>query len=227
MYLALSCIAYARAEGGAAPVAGDKDYHIESLAMLVTVTFLISMTVLFEKLEEALLEYVEGSRIVVMVEKGLGELTILGFLMFIAFLIEQCGVMDLVSLWLYWTPGGEKNPNYEENAEKFEEQFEGIHFMLFGVMVLFCTNIIILCIKAGDVEKTWADWEALVHNKDRMILFLEDLEQREQDREKASLSTKSKRLGYTYGQMDSILDYMVHRFSPLSRRCFFALPLQL
>jgi len=61
------------AEDAAAPT--DSNAR-SSLAMLVSVSFLISMTVVFQHIEEWLKELVAGSRIVVMVETALGELTV-------------------------------------------------------------------------------------------------------------------------------------------------------
>jgi len=59
--------------------------RLKSSAMLVSVTFLIGMTVIFEFSKDKILEALEGSRTIDMVKTMFNELTVLGFLMFVAF----------------------------------------------------------------------------------------------------------------------------------------------
>jgi len=98
------------------------DNRYQSTAMLISVTFLIVMTCVFETGKERILESMEGSRIITMIQTMFSELTVLGFLMFIAYVLEQSGVMIHVSLWLWYTPRG--SPDYGENTDKFGELFE-------------------------------------------------------------------------------------------------------
>ena len=91
--------------------------------ILVILLALIGLTVIFEEMREYLEE--ELAKYALVIERIWSELTVLGFLALMTFLMLQGGILPAVSLFAYGDP------------EHLIHMFEKIHFALFFVLVLF------------------------------------------------------------------------------------------
>ena len=113
-------------------------------AVAVIVFFLIALTILFEYTKEAIEE--AADRIMKPVIQGLfGELTVLGFLSIVTFLVTKMGWFSNLSEHLFG----------EDEEEELLETFEFVHYMLFFIMVFFVINVLVLVYGGQAMEKTW------------------------------------------------------------------------
>ena len=113
-------------------------------AVAVIVFFLITLTILFEYTKEVIEE--AADRIMKPVIQGLfGELTVLGFLSIVTFLVTKLGWFSKVSEHLFG----------EDEEEELLETFEFVHYMLFFIMVFFVINVLVLVYGGQAMEETW------------------------------------------------------------------------
>jgi len=98
------------------------------------ITFLLAFTVLFEQFKEKIIETTRGSSKETIVTSIFSELTVLGFLAMICFLLTQFGLSHL-SLIVFGSPI--EPAEHEENQAKLGEMLESIHMVIFLVMVIF------------------------------------------------------------------------------------------
>jgi len=86
----------------------ENDGKLGATATFISLSFLIVATLVFEVGKDCVLEAVEGSRAIVMVEVVFSELTVLGFIGFISFLLEQTPLFTVVSVLIWPTPTGRR-----------------------------------------------------------------------------------------------------------------------
>jgi len=111
---------------------GDKDTACSDQlgAYLIIIVTLIAATIVFESLREYMQERSAGLPSRLIVDAIFSELTVLGFLGLLTFLIKKAGTAHL-SRAIY----GDKP--YSENSERFSEDLEDVHMIIFIVMIFF------------------------------------------------------------------------------------------
>jgi hypothetical protein len=122
--------------------------ELDITVMVWIVVLLIFLTVAFEGMKEFLEEEVNDDMKIIL-EKLFGELTVLGFLAMITFIITTTGYFAKLSEYLF----GEK--------EELLEYFELIHFSIFFIMIFFVGQVIVLVNEATQIEKEWTALDKL------------------------------------------------------------------
>jgi hypothetical protein len=122
--------------------------ELDITVMVWIVVLLIFLTVAFEAIKEFLEEEVNDDMKVIL-EKLFGELTVLGFLAMVTFIITTTGYFSILSKYLF----GEK--------EELLEYFELIHFSIFFIMIFFVGQVIVLVNAAAKIEKEWTALDRL------------------------------------------------------------------
>jgi|TARA_B110001469_G_C9560057_1_gene277815 hypothetical protein len=102
---------------------GDTTF-LDLQSTIAIVTMLITVTIVFEKAKHYL-EHNVPPMMSAVLSALFGELTVLGFIALYAFFMLQTGVISAVSILVYG------------DSEHMLHLFEGIHFLLFFVMVIF------------------------------------------------------------------------------------------
>ena len=128
--------------------AGGHDEEVEDLNttdLTVIVGTILSLTVVtlgFEHLKIQL-ESKCSEETGLVLEKLFGELTVLGFLAMIIFLIHQSGLLEAIS------------ERIALDEYELVEYVEDVHYALFSVMVFFVLQVMILVKFAGETGKQW------------------------------------------------------------------------
>lgn len=132
---------------------GDTTF-LDLQSTIAIVTMLITVTIVFEKAKHYL-EHNVPPMMSAVLSALFGELTVLGFIALYAFFMLQTGVISAVSILVYG------------DSEHMLHLFEGIHFLLFFVMVIFLLQAFALVRALMAVEQVWMDSEQAirVHSK--------------------------------------------------------------
>ena len=80
------------------------------------------------------------------IEKLFGEMTILGFLSMVTFLVNEAGLFHWVSSQIF---------GHEDDHEHLLEAFEIVHMSLFFIMVFFFIQVLVLIRQAMANERQW------------------------------------------------------------------------
>lgn len=113
------------------------------------VLFLIILTIIFEVLKEHIEEHADRNMKPI-IQKLFGEMTVLGFLSVVTFIITKSGFFESLSIAIF----GEE--------DEMLEIFEFIHFTLFFVMIFFVLQVLLLVQQAMQTEKNWNKMERYV-----------------------------------------------------------------
>jgi len=195
----------------------NADGRLGATAVFLSLTVLISLTLIFEIMKDMLLEYVEGSRAEVMVEVVFSELTVLGFIGFVSFIMEKTPLFDYFSTSIWRTPVGAPAGLVKENGSKFEEGFEIIHVSMFVTICFFLGMVVMLVYAMKTQEGIWKKAEALVSQPDNIVRFLEDVAAKESSGS-ADPNWLSKNLRLSAKELDYNLTYLAMRAEFISPR---------
>eukprot|EP00026_Physarum_polycephalum_P003468 Phypoly_transcript_03480.p1 GENE.Phypoly_transcript_03480~~Phypoly_transcript_03480.p1 ORF type:complete len:394 (+),score=72.28 Phypoly_transcript_03480:165-1184(+) len=124
----------------------------ERNSILVIVTILIVVSILFEFLRH-MIEHAADENMKPIVEGLFKELTVLGFVALVMFLVTQGEGLERLSKHIF----GED--------EEMPELIELIHFMLFGMMIFFIIEVMILVRLAIRSEHEWSAREQKVRSQ--------------------------------------------------------------
>lgn len=129
--------------------------ELDITVMVWIVILLIFLTVAFEAIKEFLEEEVNEDMKIIL-EKLFGELTVLGFLAMVTFIITTTGYFSILSEYLF------------DDEEDLLEYFELIHFSIFFIMIFFVGQVIVLVREAAQIEKEWTALDRLcrIHPED-------------------------------------------------------------
>ena len=97
-------------------------------SIFTIITVLISITCIFEKVQEIIYEHTPTSSLPI-IDALFSEMTVLGFLSMVTFLVASGGYITKMSIALF---GDE-----DEGPGQLKELFEQAHYMLFLIMVVF------------------------------------------------------------------------------------------
>jgi hypothetical protein len=139
----------------------DEEHQVDAVTMDTTVAviviFLIVLTIFFEYVKELIEE--AADRTMKPVIQGLfGELTVLGFLSMVTFLMTKMGWFSIASEFLFGAA----------NEEELYETFEFVHYMLFFIMIFFVINVLVLVRGGQAMEDTWWTYNAACRNQKYM-----------------------------------------------------------
>lgn len=123
----------------------------EALAIVLT---LIALTVLFERMKHRA-EHRAGRALRHVVEALFGELTVLGFLSMVTYLLERGGFFLALSRWVKGETAAEDS---EGEEEPIFELVETIHFAMFFVMVIFLVSVLYELHHGLQSQKEWNQW---------------------------------------------------------------------
>ena len=130
-------------------------HHVDPmLDMQVTLgicIFLISVTIGFE-LGKHKLEHEVPPIMTSVMNAMFGELTVLGFIALVAYMMLRSGVIEALSLIIY------------EDGEHLIHLFEDIHFMLFFVMLTFLVQACVFVLATLKAEAIWITTEQFMAN---------------------------------------------------------------
>mmetsp|Transcript_13489 Transcript_13489/g.17475 ORF Transcript_13489/g.17475 Transcript_13489/m.17475 type:complete len:662 (+) Transcript_13489:20-2005(+) len=121
--------------------------HMVATVLFLIMTFLALVTVLFEKGKEFMMEVVADRTTKPVVAGLFSELTVLGFLSLVTFVISQMDILDRLSGTIFGE--GKEREGY------LEELLEQIHFIIFAVMVIFIMQSMILLRNTRRQLKSW------------------------------------------------------------------------
>jgi hypothetical protein len=127
---------------------GESKKELDLTVMVCIVILLILLTVVFEAIKEFLEEAVNDDMKIIL-EKLFGELTVLGFLAMVTFIITTTGYFSILSKRLF----GEN--------EELLEYFESVHFSIFFIMIFFVCQVLVLVKEAAQTEKEWTALDRL------------------------------------------------------------------
>lgn len=122
-------------------------------AIAAIITILVLFTLLFEKVKEHIVEEVKGSPNEPIVSSIFAELTVLGFLALVCFMINQFG-LDHLSAMVF-------GPTEEEKLE-LGEMVESIHMVIFLVMMIFVAEALGMLVIARGNGMHWHKQEGRV-----------------------------------------------------------------
>lgn len=122
-------------------------------AIAAIITILVLFTLLFEKVKEHIVEEVKGSPNEPIVSSIFAELTVLGFLALVCFMINQFGLDHLSALVF--------GPTEEEKLE-LGEMVESIHMVIFLVMMIFVAEALGMLVIARGNGMHWHKQEGRV-----------------------------------------------------------------
>ena len=125
----------------------DVTPHKLATTLFCIMTFLATVTVAFEKGKEYLIENVADRNTRPVIAGLFSELTVLGFLSLVTFVISQLDILSKISARVF----GEG----KEREEYLTELLEQIHFIIFAVMVIFIGQSLILLKITKHQIKTW------------------------------------------------------------------------
>jgi len=121
-------------------------------ALAAVVTFLIAFTLIFEHGKEHVVEEVKGTPNEPLIMSIFSELTVLGFLALVCFLVSKMGIHHL-SLIVFG------HADVEEDKQKLSEMIEGIHMVIFLVMILFVMEALGMMYVTSWDAKRWEKME--------------------------------------------------------------------
>lgn len=141
-------------------VAGEEEEEEEGITALYAGTTILTLftiimffTIIFEKWKESLLENTSENMQLVYTSL-FGELTVLGFISLLLFLLSQT---ELTSISSYIYGDGEE--------DYLKEMFEMVHMALFFVMVLFLACVVGLVKLCQRLANEWRMAEKAIHEK--------------------------------------------------------------
>lgn len=121
------------------------EHDFQSTFMVCIVLGLLLLTIAFEWLKETLQEVVSEQHERV-IEKLFGEMTILGFLSMMTFVVSKVGLFRWVARLLFGDA---------DDDEELLEVFETVHMSLFFIMVFFFLQVLVLIRQAMVNERQW------------------------------------------------------------------------
>ena len=170
----------------------ESEWQAVATAAFLSLTFLAVVTILFEKGKEKVVELASRS-LRPIITSLFSELTVLGFLGLVTFLITKTSLLPTLSVELFCDGKAcwhvcrhEESPHdcVNEKKNKMQELFETIHMTLFLVMVLFiCLGLINLKISTK-AYKLWKHWDELCAENFQLV--------RSQYRQRNPRSSKSQ-----------------------------------
>lgn len=156
------------------------------MVVIVIALFLIAATLAFEFMRDGLEEAVTEDMQIIL-EKLFGELTILGFLAIVTFVLTQTGILQKLSIEVF----GEE--------EELLEYFEAVHFSIFFIMVFFVFQVLILIKEASETEKQWDEMDLLI--KAGKSRSRKSMAARQSTREAFMDEKKERLLAYCFPQL--------------------------
>lgn len=131
----------------------DVTPHKLSTTLFAIMTFLALVTVAFEKVKDFLMEEVANHDTKPVITGLFSELTVLGFLSLVTFVVSQINVLEQISGAVFGE--GEEREGY------LEELLEKIHFLIFAIMVIFIFQSLVLLRITNNQLATWKRMNAL------------------------------------------------------------------
>jgi centrin-1 len=126
--------------------------------VVVIVLLLLLLTIFFEHSKEHLEETCrrDGKHMMEILEKLFGEMTVLGFLSLVTFVVTRSGTFRMISEAIYGDEG-----------EELLEMFELVHFTLFFIMLLFVFQVFVLVKGAIQTEHMWVHMDRAIREQKR------------------------------------------------------------
>ena len=144
----------------------ENEFNLKLRILLVIAGVLIALTIMFEMVEEFLTDLINKDFLPIL-QHVYSELTILGFVGLIMFILTKSGVLQSYSKSMFFhPPPGEESSDgacdkEEREAEaELTELVEGAHMVLFFVMICFLSQIGIMLWMTQRRMSTWRRWEA-------------------------------------------------------------------
>jgi len=145
------------------PPEGNHSHHeteeeSKSMQILALVTGVVAASIFFEKLKDYIEESVESEELKPIVRHLFGELTVLGFIGLVIFILDKTGI-----------------------PKEWTEKTEQIHMVIFVVSLVFLTAVMILVRMGKTMAKYWRDAEDVIIDPvhDRISLLDEYLFRKE------------------------------------------------
>jgi Ca2+-binding EF-hand superfamily protein len=172
---------------------------------------LVLGTIMFDFVKESIIEYVEESQLAPVVDAMFGELTVLGFIGLVSFVLEKLHAFQWISEQVYSqeiadASGAEK----EELTKAVPEIFENLHMTLFLVMVIFIFEVLLTIYFAKMIQDSWMETETVCHEPEQLKAVLNAWHARDHTiTEDAAEHMKSA--GLVSDNLDFMMDYLALR----------------
>eukprot|EP00051_Salpingoeca_urceolata_P020875 m.318565 g.318565 ORF g.318565 m.318565 type:complete len:725 (+) comp19699_c0_seq4:10384-12558(+) len=123
----------------------DENKHVDAApVILIIASIVIAMTIVFEFLKDLLMESV-AETLEPIIEHLFGELTILGFIGLVVFVIVKAKALQPLSERLFG----------EEEEDALTELIEDVHMVVFLVAIIFLIEVVLLVKLSSISEKHW------------------------------------------------------------------------
>jgi Ca2+-binding EF-hand superfamily protein len=153
----------------------EKQAHHDEVAtaFFCCLVALIMGTIFFEAVKDMILESVEDSSLAPVVDAMFAELTVLGFIGLISFVLVKLNVLAEISEAVFRVGKRASEKEIEESRERVPEMFETLHMMLFLVMIIFIIEVMILLYFGRRIQASWATIENISHEPEKLQEVLE------------------------------------------------------
>jgi len=139
---------------------GDEDIGVLSATIICIIFILIFLTIGFEIGKEYIDETVDR-HFMPMIDSMFREVTILGFLSIITFVVTQFSVVTQLSILIFGEP-------YD-----LLEIFEFVHYTLFFIVILFISQVLVSAQEAMGTETMWLDMDRAARSGKYMRLIID------------------------------------------------------
>ena len=151
--------------------AGEEEFSVNasllSSCLMTVLSVLIATTILFERVQDMMLEEATKSMKPV-VKQMFAEMTILGFLSVVTFVLTSTGALKALSEIIFCE---DVDDDCEEGSEYLTELVEKTHYTLFFVMVVFIIEIITLVSSGSAIAKQWKVLNKYADGRTQIITF--------------------------------------------------------
>jgi len=122
-------------------------------AFFCCIVALIIGTILFDAAKEKIMD--AAGTLKPVVDAMFAELTVLGFIGLLTFVMARTGFLSATSAQVFQTSNSASAEEIKENKDRIPEMFEKLHMMLFLVMVIFVLEVGLLIWSVKWIRKRW------------------------------------------------------------------------
>lgn len=192
----------------------------QATTFFACLVFLVMGTIFFDYVKESIVEYVEESQLAPVVDAMFGELTVLGFIGLVSFVLEKLHVFTYISEQVFDQEIVDEGTNIkgqEEWQKKVPEIFESLHMLLFLVMVIFIFEVMLTIYYAKRIQDKWIVTEKICSQPTQLAAVMQGWHPRDHTVTKDAVEAM-KSADLDPSQLDFMMDYLSLRVEFISPR---------
>lgn len=169
---------------------------------------LVMATIGFDFVKESIIEYVEESQLAPVVDAMFGELTVLGFIGLVSFMLGKLKVFTWISEKVYSSEIAKATGEEKLELEKeVPEIFENLHMMLFMVMCIFILEVLLTIYYAKMIQSQWEQAEGVCHDPEKLAAVMDGWHPRDHTITEKATEAMQK-AGLDPDDLDFMMDYL-------------------